>query len=206
MSALVWYDSIIDDILTNPGTTMKQTAARLGRAATTICSVVSSDLFKARWAQRREQFSAALDARLTQKLAQVAEKGLDAQIEILEKKKDSIPLPILNETVKNSLDRLGYGPAPAQPAPVQVNVNNANVVSPSALARARENLRTLEGAVLNPREAGVPSSGESREAGVRESENPREASVRPFIDSAREAGSLTSEGPAGGPPEEGEED
>ena len=141
MSSLVWYDSIIDDILSNPGTTLKATAKRLGRADTTICSVVSSDLFKARWAQRREQFSQALDERLTRKLAAVAEKGLDATIEILEKKRDSIPLPVLNETVKNSLDRLGYGPsAPASPP---VIVNN-NVVSAEALAAARENLRAIE--------------------------------------------------------------
>jgi hypothetical protein len=162
MSSLVWYDSIIDDILTNPGTTMKQTAARLGRSATTICSVVSSDLFKARWAQRREQFSAALDERLTRKLATVAEKGLDATIDILEKKRDSIPLPVLNETVKNSLDRLGYGPSPA---PAQAVVVNNNVVSPEALARARENLRTIEQVVTKPLpdSAGSPAEGEGED-------------------------------------------
>jgi len=141
MASLVWYDSIIDDILANPGTRLKDTAARLGRSNTTISSVVSSDLFKARWVQRREQFSQALDERLTRKLAAVAEKGLDATIEILEKKRDSIPLPVLNETVKNSLDRLGYGPSPPPAAPVIVN---NNVVSAEALAAARDNLRTIE--------------------------------------------------------------
>jgi hypothetical protein len=171
ISSLVWYDSIIDDILANPGTRLKDTAARLGRAATTISSVVSSDLFKARWVQRREQFNQALDERLTRKLAAVAEKGLDAQIEILEKKRDTIPLPVLNETVKNSLDRLGYGPSPTAPPPVVVN---NNVVSAEALAKARENLKTIEGKAIdpNPREAGVRQSGfDPREAGA----NGREA-------------------------------
>lgn len=160
MSSLVWYDSIIDDILGNPGTTLKQTAIRLNRASTTIASIVSSDLFKARWAQRREQFNLALDERLTRKLATVAEKSLDATIEFLDKKRDSIPLPILNETVKNSLDRLGYGP-PAPGAPPVV-VNN-NVVSAEALAKARENLKIVEGhAQRSPDSAGsqVEAKGE----------------------------------------------
>ena len=162
MSSLSWYDSIIDDILSNPGTTMKATAQRLGRAATTICAVVSSDLFKARWAQRREQFSQQLDERLSRKLAQVAEKGLDATIEILDKKRDSIPLPVLNETVKNSLDRLGYGPSPPTAPPVVIN---NNVVSAEALAKARENLRTLEGTATRVSETSSPDSAGSQVEG-----------------------------------------
>jgi hypothetical protein len=162
MSGLMWYDDIIDDILGHPGTTMKDTARRLGRAATTICAIVSSDLFKARWTQRREQFNAALDERLTRKLASVAEKGLDATLEILDKKRDSIPLPVLNETVKNSLDRLGYGPSPPT-APVVIN---NNVVSAEALAKARENLRTIDGSatrVPSPDSAGSQVEGEGED-------------------------------------------
>jgi hypothetical protein len=161
-STLPWYDSIIDDILTNPGTTITDTAKRLGRSRSTISAIVSSDLFRARWAQRREQFSAALDERLTRKLATVAEKGLDATIDILEKKRDSIPLPVLNETVKNSLDRLGYGPSPSVPAPVVVN---NNVVSAEALAAARENLKTIEQVPRSalPDSAGSPAEGEGED-------------------------------------------
>jgi hypothetical protein len=176
MSAIAWYDSIIDDILSHPGTTLKDTSSRLGRAPGTIGAVVGSDLFKARWVQRREQFTSALDARLTHKLAIVAEKGLDAQIEILEKKRDSIPLPVLNETVKNSLDRLGYGPTPPPVAPVVVH---NNVVSAEALASARENLRTIEGHAARasdspanqserpalPDPAGGPAEGEEEDGG-----------------------------------------
>ena len=93
--ALKWYDGIIDDILANPGTTVKDTAARLGRSPSTISAITNSDLFKARWEQRRAQFSMALDMHLSQKLAQVAEKALQHTITALDKKQDSIPLPIL---------------------------------------------------------------------------------------------------------------
>lgn len=161
MSALVWYDNIIDDILSHPGTTLKDTAKRLGRSPTTISSIVGSDLFKSRWAQRREQFNSALDGRLTHKLGAVAEEGLDITLEILKKKRDSIPLPVLNETVKNTLDRLGYGPAPAPPPVV---VNN-NVVSAEALAKARENLRTIEGTYTKSERSSSPDSAGSQVEG-----------------------------------------
>ena len=142
-SALRWYDGIIDDILANPGTTVKDTAARLGRSPSTISAITSSDLFRARWEQRRAQFSMALDLHLSQKLASVAEKALDHTIEQLDKKRDTIPLPILKDLALGSLDRLGYGPKPAPAAAVQVNVN-AGAASPEALERARERMRALE--------------------------------------------------------------
>jgi len=163
--SMLWYDSIIDDILANPGTSIKETAKRLGRHPQTISLVVGSDLFRARWAQRRAQFNDALESRLTAKLAVVAEKSLDATIQILDKKRESIPLPVLNDVVKNSLDRLGYGPSAPQAAPaVQVNVSS-NVVSAEALARARENLKVLEAKTINPvpREASVRQSGSGSE-------------------------------------------
>jgi hypothetical protein len=164
---MLWYDSIIDDILANPGTSIKETAKRLGRHPQTISLVVGSDLFRARWAQRRAQFNDALESRLTAKLAVVAEKSLDATIQILDKKRESIPLPVLNDVVKNSLDRLGYGPSAPQAAPaVQVNVSS-NVVSAEALARARENLKVLEAKTIGPQ---VP-----REAGVRQSSPPTDS-------------------------------
>ena len=143
-TALRWYDGIIDDILANPGTTVIATAQRLGRSPGTISAITSSDLFKARWEQRRAAFSMALDLHLSSKLATVAEKALDHTIEQLDKKRDSIPLPILKDIALGSLDRLGYGPKSASPATVQVNVNNVGAASPEALARARDRMRELE--------------------------------------------------------------
>ena len=143
-SALRWYDGIIDDILANPGTTVKDTAARLGRSPSTISAITSSDLFRSRWEQRRAQFSMALDLHLSQKLATVAEKALDHTIEQLDKKRDTIPLPILKDLALGSLDRLGYGPKAQQPvAAVQVNVSSG-AASPEALERARSKMRELE--------------------------------------------------------------
>jgi hypothetical protein len=143
-SALKWYDGIIDDILANPGTTVAATAARLGRHPNTISAITNSDLFRARWAQRRAQFDMALDMHLSQKLAQVAEKALQHTITALDKKQDTIPLPILKDLALGSLEKLGYGPPKGGGTDVNVTVNNANSASPEALARARSKMKELE--------------------------------------------------------------
>ena len=159
--AMSWYDGIIDDILSNPGTSLTDTAKRLGRSPSTVQAIVRSDMFRARFAQRRSYFEAELDRRIADKLTKVAELSLDAQIETLTKKRDAIPLPILNEVVKTSLDRLGYAPAKPDAGSVSVSINN-NVVSPEALASAREKLKMLESKptleqapVAGPEPAGV---------------------------------------------------
>lgn len=149
--AMLWHDSIIDDMFANPGTTIKATAERLGRSPVTVGYIVNSDLFKARYAQRRDQFNEDLDTRLIGKLAKVAELSLDLTMEQLEKKRTAVPLPLLNDIMSKSLDRLGYGPKPTNPS-VQVNVqqNNgaqaqiATPVSASVLEEARASLRQVE--------------------------------------------------------------
>lgn len=146
--AMFWYDSIIDDMFAYPGTTYKETAARLGKSPGTIGMIVRSDLFKARYAQRRDQFNEDLDHRLIGKLAKVAELSLDLSLEKMEKTRTAIPLPLLHEITTSSLEKLGYGAATKNPS-VQVNVqnNNANVAAPvsaSALESARATLRTIE--------------------------------------------------------------
>lgn len=150
--AMLWYDAIIDDMFANPGTTQKATAARLGRSAVTIGYIVNSDLFKARYAQRRDQFNEELDSRLVGKLAKVAELSLDLTLESLEKKRTAVPLPLLHEVSDKALARLGYGPKQNPAASVAVTVNNANgsvaqvqtPVSAEALAEARLVLHQIE--------------------------------------------------------------
>jgi hypothetical protein len=142
--AMKWYDGIIDDILAHPGTSLTETAHRLGRAPDTVQCIARSDMFRARWAQRRQQFEDALRDRLVAKITRTAELALDSTIEVLEKKRDTIPLPMLTEITKSTLDRLGYGPSRSESPSVQVSVNN-NVVSAEALAAAREKLKLVEG-------------------------------------------------------------
>lgn len=148
--AMLWHDAIIDDMFANPGTTIKATAERLGRSPVTVGYVVGSDLFKARYAQRRDQFNEDLDHRLIGKLSQVAELSLDLTLEQLQKKRTAVPLPLLHDITTKSLDKLGYGPKPASGPSVVVNNNNggqqlvAAPVSALALEEARASLRQVE--------------------------------------------------------------
>jgi hypothetical protein len=141
--AMKWYDQIIDDLLANPGTNLTDCAARLGRHPNTVQTIARSDLFNARFAQRRAQYEEALNQRLVAKLTRVADLSLDNTILVLEKKRDAVPLPLLNDITKTALDRLGYSPAREAGSAVQVTLNN-NVVSAEALAQAREKLKLVE--------------------------------------------------------------
>ena len=157
-----WYDGIIDDILANPGTSIKDTAARLGRHPNTISAICNSDLFKSRWEQRRAQFSMALDLHLSNKLARVAEKALDHTLAALDRTQDKTPLPILKDLAMQSLDRLGYGPSRSESPSAQVNVNvQSGAASAEGLERAR---RAIE---LRANKPSPPVAGSEEEPGPR---------------------------------------
>jgi hypothetical protein len=58
--SMIWYDSIIDDMLTHPQSwSPADCAARLGRHENTISLIVNCDMFRARYAQRCEPFNEA---------------------------------------------------------------------------------------------------------------------------------------------------
>ena len=158
-----WYDGIIDDILANPGTTVKDTAARLGRSPSTISAICNSDLFKSRWEQRRAAFSVALDLHLSQKLAQVAEKALDHTIAALDRTQDKTPIPILKDLAMQSLDRLGYSPSRSESPSAQVNVNvNSGSATAEGLANAR---KAIELRANSRNEVSPPVAGPEEEPG-----------------------------------------
>jgi len=160
-----WYDGIIDDILANPGTSIKDTAARLGRHPNTISAICNSDLFKSRWEQRRAQFSMALDLHLSNKLARVAEKALDHTLAALDRTQDKTPLPILKDLAMQSLDRLGYGPSRSESPSAQVNVNvQSGAASQEGLAHAR---RQIELSAKRHHEVPPPVAGSEEEPGPR---------------------------------------
>lgn len=160
--AMMWYDSIIDVMLAEPGASLKEIAAALGRHPVTIGLVVRSDLFKARLAQRREAFNEELNTRLVGKLGRVAEKALDLTIARLESQQTAVPLPLLHTIASESLERLGYGVKPAAAAPtVQVNVGGQQVIAPvsaEVLAGARRNLLLVEQGSAKPSQSDSPSS------------------------------------------------
>lgn len=142
-----WHDSIIDLMLAHPEWTKKQIAAALGVTPQIIYLVTGSDLFRAKWEQRRREFSEHHDGVILAKLTAVAESSLDILAQALDKKKDSIPVMVLADIADKTLNRLGYGARPGPTPAVQVNVGAQQaVVSVSAdeLNEARQALRNAE--------------------------------------------------------------
>lgn len=151
LQGMLWYDSIIDDLLANPGAKLVETAKRLNKSPNTLYLICGSDLFKARYAQRRARHENDLHERITGKITKLAELTLDATIKAVEAKQESMPIQHLKEIGKDALDRLGYAPSSGPSAPAVVIQNNVaaqaavpSSVTPEALAEARAAMRKLQ--------------------------------------------------------------
>jgi hypothetical protein len=145
-----WYESMADYMIANPSATQDEIAAYFGRNPATISTIINADSFKAYFRGRRAQHAEKLDETVRTKLFNVANNSLDHLLVALEKKRDAVPIELLQRTADTALKNLGYGP-PASPG-VSVNVNTApqsvNVaVSLDELERAREALRRNQQAV-----------------------------------------------------------
>lgn len=143
-----WHDAIIDDMLVFPLDTLATRAQRLNYSVAYLSVIMNTDLFKAAYQQRKQQFSSNMDHALVMKTTQVAAKGLDLLLEAMDTKRAQIPFQALSETVDKTLNRLGYGVKPGgNPVNVQVNTlgNVVGVtVSAEQLAEARMALRAAE--------------------------------------------------------------
>lgn len=139
-----WYESLADYMISNPSATQAEIAAHLGRAESTISLVINTDSFKAYFRQRRNVHAEQLDATVRQKLFKVADSSLDHLLTVLDKKRDNIPIEMLQRTADSALKNLGYGVAAPATTNVNVNTNPQTVnvaVSLEDLEAAREALR-----------------------------------------------------------------
>lgn len=118
-----WHDAIIDTMIAEPRLTKKDIATKLSCTPTFIYMITNSDLFKARYAQRRQEYERQLGVGLVEKVAKVADATLDR---ILERVKDpgaQVPLQQLESLADKTLSRLGYNPQRATPAAAPATVN-----------------------------------------------------------------------------------
>lgn len=147
---LWYYSAIIDWMIANPGRPLSECAAHVGKAQTTLSIIINSDMFKAALAQRKAEFQARHDFGLIEKTTRIAHASLDAILTTLDKKKDAVPLEMLNTISESALGRLGYSAKPlTAPGGVTVNVNapQQQVVLPVSgqdLAEARMALRQVQ--------------------------------------------------------------
>lgn len=127
-----WYESLADFMMTNPKATQNEIAQHFGRAVSTISTIIRTDAFKAYMRQRRNEHAEALDSSVRSKLLNVVDLSLDAMVEKLEKKKDTLPISDLQRINDSALKALGYG---VQGPQVVVNNNQPQqtVVVPVSL-------------------------------------------------------------------------
>lgn len=144
-----WYSAIADCMIRHPEWELRDIAKHLDKHPNTISLIARTDVFKTYLAQRKDEWKQTHDFSLASKLNDVAEKGLGAISDILDKQKDKVPMKFLQEVTLGALDRLGY--APNQTPGVQVNNYNAVTSQPvvvpvpmAALEEARDALRLAE--------------------------------------------------------------
>lgn len=146
-----WYPAIADWMLRNPGGKLADCSKEIGRSVTTISLIANTDMFKDYLANRRKEWQQCHDFALQAKVTKVAESALDILAEVLEKKRDTLPIGRLSEISFSALDRLGYSPNKQAPAigavNIQQNGNGSAVVMPvsvDALREAQQAIRTVE--------------------------------------------------------------
>jgi hypothetical protein len=153
-------DAIIDLLLVEPTLTQKDIAIRLERHPATVGMIMNSDLFRARYEQRRGAQTAALTEAINTRLSRVAFRALELTEEILAEERTAVPLPALVDVADKALARLGYGPKMAANPAVVINNQTSVVapVTPEQLRAARQKLIEAQ-AHASGSAGGVPSSG-----------------------------------------------
>jgi hypothetical protein len=143
-----WHEAIIEDMLAFPTDTLEARGKRLNYSASYLCIIINTDMFKVAYEKRKNEFRSNMDEAVINKATNVAVKGLDLMLEIMDTKRTQIPFGTLTDTVDKTLTRLGYGVEKKAPA-VQLNVQGSNVailptVTAEQLTAARSALRAVE--------------------------------------------------------------
>lgn len=140
-----WYESLADYMLAHPTASHVEMGAHFKRTTATIGMVINSDAFRAYFRQRRDQHAEILDTKVRAKMFNVADKSMDLILENLDKKRDTIPLELLQRVNESALKTLGYGVDRNPQTVVQVNNTPTQLVpvavSIEDLERARAALR-----------------------------------------------------------------
>lgn len=155
-----WYEHLADYMIAHPDHRQNDIAAHFNRSPGTISVIINTDAFKAYLRQRRGEYESALDQDVRGKLMNVASRGLDFLLEGLEKKRDSIPINVLQDVVDKSLKNLGYGATQSSGPAVNVNVNapQQNVPVAVTLADLDEARKALRASQEAPRPAAIEQS------------------------------------------------
>lgn len=145
------YDALIDYHLEHPTSSQKERATFFGRSVGWVNIVENSDMFKARFAARREELNHLMSHVIAHKAANAVAASLDISLEIINTKRTAIPFAQLTDFQDKTLGRLGYG-ASRPAATVVVQQNNGapatrTPITQDDLRRAQERMRQNEAAI-----------------------------------------------------------
>lgn len=129
-----FHEALADFILINPGATLREKAAHFGYTSAWICTVETSDMFKAYFAERRKGVNVVIANDLPSRLAAAANLATERMIEVLDKTQDS---DTIIDAFDKILQRHGYAPKAAS---MNVQQNNVFYLTPGDLAQARGTL------------------------------------------------------------------
>lgn len=152
------HHAIMDFLLANPRESYSRVAAHFNVSPSWLSTVINSDIFQARLAQRRALMDQALNHNLTDRLSTIAEKSLGSLEDALEDEAVSVNTQL--DIAKLSLQALGFLGKPASSPTVVVNNNTQNntiSVADDAIQRAHTRIKdaaTAHGLLLEPPENG----------------------------------------------------
>jgi hypothetical protein len=133
-----WHDAIIDWRLSHPGGSLAEMSRDLGRSMNYLSMLVNSDMFRARWEQRRAEHSMFVHAAIVSKATEAVDKSFEILLDQLEKKRDSIPFQALVDFQDKTLNRLGYGSQKGPSVVVNNQVNGGMIPAPVTVVELEE--------------------------------------------------------------------
>lgn len=147
-AAKVWRtDAIIDLMLENPYEDASFFAAKVGVQKAWFSRLISSDMFRARYEERRSGISALIMASLSDQVADVASRALAKLGDAVDKSEDAA---FILKAADSMLQRAGFGVSKGITVNTTANTQNNLQVSGADLAFAREQLgRTVGGIPLD---------------------------------------------------------
>lgn len=142
------HRAIMDFMLANPGMQLGTIADALGYTRSWVSQVIHNDLFRMELAQRRATFEHEQHAKLTQRLLQVADSGLEHMQGMLKRSDpDELTPAVVNTFTELAMKSLGYigkqGSTVNVNAPMQVN--KTMVVQKDDLIEAQAIINKLHG-------------------------------------------------------------
>jgi hypothetical protein len=138
-----WYESVIDWMILNPEKTLTDAAEAFDVTTTWIYTLVNSDVFKERLAERREAHSNAISLGVIEKAGALADMALDAALEKFVEQKNSgeMPLSTAVNTAEKAFELVGIGGKAKAPVGNPTFIQNNFVpADQAALQRARAKL------------------------------------------------------------------